>query len=504
MIEAGTETAQWSSASVLRSAHEARWRYWVATFIVVAVIAVLTWFVFPWRSVQRDEKSLAVLPFVDMSPQKDQEYFCDGLTEELINRLSKIQDLRVPARTSAFMFKGKMEDVRDIGSKLDVRTVLEGSIRKAGNSLRITAQLINVENGYHLWSETYDRELKDVFSIQDELSSSIVSALKLQLTAEEQQEVLAKQHSVDPEAHNLYLQGRYFRYRNTHDDVLQGLPYFRRALEKDSSFALGWSGLADIFLMIDLLSGSKPRYHEQSRAAAQRALALDPLLPEAHVALGIIRMCYEWDWSGAQKSVERAVEMNPNAARSHLELGVILQRTGRFKASIPEFKRGIELDPLAWVGYLRLGASYSHIGERELAFEQFAKAVELSPTAEWKKRLESHIGWEHFRSGSFRQAQEFYDRDPVLEISVEYARGDKQKALERIAKMEEANTPGWTKSLTLARAFSCIGENDKAISHLENVFELYPMYLVETKVHQEFTGLQSHPRFVALLKRIGL
>ncbi|HEY5133509.1 MAG TPA: protein kinase, partial [Candidatus Krumholzibacteriaceae bacterium] len=186
-VGAGADVTQQSMATAGRPAQRLRWWYWAAPVIVVAIIAAVLLVEMPRRATNREEKSIAVLPFVDMSPGRDQDYFCDGMTEELINRLSNIQGLRVPARTSAFMFKGKTEDIREIGSKLNVRTVLEGSVRKAGSELRITAQLINVADGYHLWSETYDRELKDVFVIQDEISSAIVSALQLRLTPQEKQ-----------------------------------------------------------------------------------------------------------------------------------------------------------------------------------------------------------------------------------------------------------------------------------------------------------------------------
>jgi serine/threonine protein kinase/tetratricopeptide (TPR) repeat protein len=470
---------------------------------VVALIVFVYFFLMP-KSVPPGEKSVAVLPFVDMSPQKDQEYFCDGMSEELINRLTKIRDLRVPARTSTFMFKGKTEDVRSIGNKLNVKTVLEGSVRKAGNSLRVTAQLINVADGYHLWSETYDRELKDVFAIQDEVASAIVNAFKLRLSSQEKEEVLASRHNLNPEAHNLYLQGRYFRYRNTYEDVVKSLPYFQQAIQMDSTYALGWSGLADIYLMIDLLSGSKPKYHSQSLAAVQKALDLDPLMPEAHVALGIIRMCYEWNWSVAQQSLERAIELNPNAGQSHYEYGVLLQRRGKIEASIDELKRGTNLDPLAWVGYYRLGISYSLLGDHKLAIEHFTKALELISTSYWRMNLQGLMGWEYFQQGFYEKAQELMNNEPLTEVRVEVARGNRQKALGWLAQLEKSEMPTAWKCWSLARAYAYIGDNDKAIANLERVYELYPMILIEINIQQSFRELYSDPRFVEFLKKIGL
>ncbi|MFQ5641986.1 MAG: protein kinase, partial [bacterium] len=236
--------------------------------------------------------SIAVLPFVDMSSQKDQEYFCDGMAEELIDAMTKIEGLQVVSRSSAFQFKGESPDIRKVGEKLNVNHVLEGSVRKAGNRLRITAQLINVEDGYHLWSEKYDREMEDVFAIQDDIARTIVSTLKIKLVGE-QEAPLVKRHTDNLEAYNLYLKGRYFWNKRHEGGMQQAMEYFNQALEKDPAHALAYSGLADCFIILGFYTYLPPKEaFSKAKALAQKALEIDDTLGEAHTSLGFVR----WDY----------------------------------------------------------------------------------------------------------------------------------------------------------------------------------------------------------------
>ena len=251
------------------------------------------------------KNSIAVLPFVDMSPQKDQEYFCDGMTEELINRLSNIKGLRVPARTSAFMFKGKAEDIREIGRKLDVRTVLEGSIRKAGNQLRVTAQLVNITDGFHLWSETYDRELKDVFNTWDEIALTIAVKLKLTLLGDEKAK-LTKRYTENIEPYNLYLKGRWFWNKWTEVDIQKGMEYFQAAIDIDPDYALAYAGMAVAYNTLSHYSIVRPKEtFPKAKELALKALSLDETLAEAHTVMGYVLVYYDWDWESGEREFRK-------------------------------------------------------------------------------------------------------------------------------------------------------------------------------------------------------
>jgi TolB-like protein len=282
-----------------------------------------------------------VLPFEDLSPKKDQDYLCIGLAESLINALSKIQDLRVPARTSSFSFQAKDYIIRDIGEKLDVKTVLTGSLQMAGNTIRITTQLINAVDESLLWSEQYNRELDDVFSIQDEISGNIVETLKVKLGAKERA-VLTKRETTSAEAYQLYLQGRYFRWIEDNINYLKAKNYFEQALEKDPNYSAAYAGLADIYMLLGLFGiMSRDEADQQAKNAAQRALDLDENSSEAHTSMGLILEVFDWDWAGAEREFKRAIDPNPNFFDAHYEYGLLLTRLKRLVEAEAELKKAL-------------------------------------------------------------------------------------------------------------------------------------------------------------------
>ncbi|GAF99718.1 unnamed protein product, partial [marine sediment metagenome] len=253
-----------------------------------------------------------------MSADKEQEYFCDGLADELLNMLAKVEGLRVTARTSSFSFKGEKVDIATIGEKLNVESVLEGSVRKADNQVRITTQLIKVPDGYHLWSETYDRSLDDIFVIQEEIARAVVGALKIKLLAEPQAR-LARHQTKNMEAYNLYLLGRHYYSSGLEPDLMKAIKYFERALEVDSTYALAYAGLADAYTILGVYNILPPEdTWPNARAAAEKALVIDDGLAEAHTSLAMVKLYYEWDWPGAEREFKRALEINPNSVDAHL------------------------------------------------------------------------------------------------------------------------------------------------------------------------------------------
>jgi TolB-like protein len=305
--------------------------------------------------------SIAVLPFTDMSPQKDQEYFCDGMVEELIDALAKLGGLRVASRTSAFQYKKATRDVREIGRRLGVRTVLEGSVRKAGSRLRVTAQLVNVADGYHLWSDKYHRDLEDIFAVQDEISLAIVERLKVRLLGGEK-EKLVKRYTQNQEAYNLYLKGRYFWNRRYELGMKKSLEYFQRAIEKDPDYPLPYVGIADSYGILGFLEFLRPdEAFSQGRAALSRALEYDPSLGEAHASKGWFHFCYDWDWTSAEREFKKAIELSPEYASAHEWYAVFLMAMCRFEESIAVARRARELDPLSLIVNGVVGVTYMFI-----------------------------------------------------------------------------------------------------------------------------------------------
>jgi serine/threonine protein kinase len=322
------------------------------------------------------EKSIAVLPFVDMSPSKDQEYFCDGMTEELINRLSRIQDLRVPARTSAFMFKGKTNDIRDIGSKLNVRTVLEGSVQKAGSELRIRAQLINVADGYHLWSETYDRELKDVFAIQEEISTAIVNALKLHMTSEEKQKI-SERPIDDVAAYECYLKA-YDKIWSFSESALDSAnQYLQDGIAIVGDNALLYSALAFVYWQYVNIGAKQEDYITRSEEYAKKALALDPDFPTAHVVLATIYRDFLGNPQEAILHYKKALAVNPKELDALQYLAyVYVVLIGKPSTALPLMERAKRIDPLGSWKFWVQGMLYFYDGQYALALEQSRKSYD--------------------------------------------------------------------------------------------------------------------------------
>lgn len=274
------------------------------------------------------EKSIAVLPFKDMSPQKDQDYFCEGLAEELINALAQVKDLRVAARTSSSYFRGKDADIREIGEALNVGTVLEGSVQKVGDRLRITAQLISVVDGYHLWSQRFDRSLKDIFAVQDEISLAIVDRLKVELLAGEK-EKMTKRHTQNQSAHNMFIKGRYFWNRRYQGDMIKAVSWYEKALRRDPNYALPYVGIADVFNVFGMWAYIHPQDASvKTRKALWRALRIDGELSEAYSSLGLLDFTHDRDFAAADEHLKRSIELNPANAYAHGWNGIFLTIVG--------------------------------------------------------------------------------------------------------------------------------------------------------------------------------
>ncbi len=324
-------------------------------------------------------RSIAVLPFKDMSPQHDQDYFCEGLAEELINALTQVKDLKVAARTSSFFFKGKEEDIREIGRRLDVASILEGSVQKAGDRLRVTAQLICVEDGYHLWSDRFDRKTEDIFSVQDEISLAVVEKLKVELLEGEKERV-TKHHTTSKEAHQLFLLGRYHWNRRSPKDMIQAVDCFQRAINKDPEFALPYVGIADVFNMLAEFGFIPPQEgYLKSRALLRKAQEIDDSLSEIYSSLALITYCYDWDVPAAERLACRSIELNPNSWWGHATRAEILATWGRMEEALEEAAKLIELDPLFSMSHALYGIVLAVMGRLEESRDILLTSVAKEP-----------------------------------------------------------------------------------------------------------------------------
>jgi non-specific serine/threonine protein kinase len=370
------QSARASRSAATRPGKRARRWFWAIPVLLLAAVAISIITKTTPRHTPPGEKSIAVLAFVDMSPKKDQEYFCDGMAEAIINRLSNIKELKVPARTSAFAFKGKAHDIREIGEKLQVQTVLEGSVQKAGNQLRITAQLINIADGYHIWSETYDRELRDIFLIQDEISSAIVNALKLHITSEERQK-MSERPIDNVAAYECYLKAQDKIWRFSESALDSANQYLQDGIAIVGDNALLYSTLALVYWQYVNIGAKQEDYITRSEEYAKKALALDPDFPTAHEVLASIYKDFLGRPQEAFHHYKKALAANPNELNALRKLAYTYIATiGKPSAALPLMERARQVDPLEPWKYLSEGMLYFYDGQYRLALEQCRKFYE--------------------------------------------------------------------------------------------------------------------------------
>ena len=452
--------------------------------------------------------SIAVLPFTNMSADDENEYFCDGLAEELLNALAKIEDLKVAARTSSFSFKNKNAEASQIGKALRVKTILEGSVRKSGNRLRITAQLINAADGYHLWSERYDREMKDIFDVQDEITLAVVDALKVKLFGEEQDAVL-KRHTRNPEAHEFYLRGLFYFYRFTPDDFQKASESFRRAIVIDPRYASAYAGLADAYTELSFFSFSPSETMPKAREAANKALELDDRLGEAHNSLAIIKMYFDWDYAGAEQEFQRAIALNPGSGPIHMWYGWYLGLMGRFDESFKEMQGAQERDPLSAANNSGIGIVFHWSRQPERAIEQFRKVLELNPNYLIAR---SFLAEAYEQKGDFVSAIATIEKiqqsetDPLTLSTVGYVyakSGDRHKALEILNEFVKRSNQEYVPAFSFAQIYAGLGDNEQALAWLDKACNERAVWIPFLKVDLKFDPLRSNPRFQELLKKVG-
>jgi TolB-like protein/tetratricopeptide (TPR) repeat protein len=445
--------------------------------------------------------SIAVLPFVDMSPSKDQEYLSDGIAEELLNLLVKIPGLQVAARTSSFSFKGKDVKIADVARELHVANVLEGSVRKSGNQVRITAQLIQADSGFHLYSETFDRTLDDVFGIQDEISAAVVEALEIKLLG-----AAPKAVQVDPRAYALYLQGRYFYGRRTQADWEKATRAYQDALEIDSGYAAAWAGLARVYYSragqsyTDLHQGTA-----QARQAAQKALALQPTLSEGYVSLAAIQMTYDWDWAGSEASLQRALELTPGMADAMANLGILKRYVGDLDEAIELDRRAVALDPLNLPGYHALGLALIYAGRLDEADEVYQHLLTLNPEFSAANLARSRVRLlqgqpDEALAVAELETEPFWREFGVL--SALYVLGRTAEADARLVDFIAQNQND--SAYQIAQLYGFRDDQDKVFEWLERAYVQRDGGLPEMLLDPYLRTFSDDPRWPELVKKVGL
>jgi serine/threonine-protein kinase len=462
-------------------------------------------------SSKKPQPSIAVLPFTNLSADKEQEYFCDGMAEEIINALTQVEGLRVVARTSAFFFKGKDIDIREIGRKLSVVTLLEGSVRKAGNRLRITAQLLNVADGYHLWSDRYDRDMEDIFAIQDEISRAIVEKLKFKLLGEERV-ALVKRYTDNFEAYNLYLKGRHFWNKRTEMDLKKAIEYFEQAIEKDPNYALAYAGLASTYVTLPEYSGLPPKeIMPKAEAAAKKALELDATVAEAHAVLGSIKTYYDWDWAGAESEFKRAIELDPSYPTAHHWYNTYLRCLGRFDEALAEIKRAQELDPLSLIINVNIGFILYLMRQYDKATDQYKKTLELDPNF---SAAHGMLGWLYGVRGKFNEAIAELQKVRTLagsgpfvlgHLGYCYGRAEKRNdAINILNELFEFSKQGYSVSFDIGFVYYGLGDKEKTFEWLEKAYQERSSWLLYLNADPMWDSLRSDLQFIALMRKIGL
>ena len=452
--------------------------------------------------------SIAVLPFVSMSADPDQEYFCDGLAEELIDALARLKGLRVVARTSAFQFKGQSLDVAAIGKRLRVRTVLEGSVRKAGNRLRINAQLINAADGYHLWSERYDRDLDDVFAVQDDIARSVVGRLRVKLLGS-QSGPLVQRPTASLEAHACYLQGRHYRYSRS--NVVKASQCFEEAVRHDPAFAAAWAGVADAAVMAGYnVLWSPEEASAKARAAVERAFTLDDRLSEAHAAMAKIRFWFDWQWLEAEHEFQRALELNPANTTAYSGYALFLAFMGRTDEALIQVAKEREIDPLSAHALTVAGAALL-VGRRyEEAIAACQQALELQPEL---TSAVMHLSWSYQACSRHEEAvtclravKEPIAHLPVMTATHAHALGRARRADEAsrlLAELKDRSHREYVAPFLLAFVCLGLGEVDTVVDELERGYEERSPGLVLLQ-RPEWDSVRDHPRVQDLRRRMNL
>jgi TolB-like protein/Tfp pilus assembly protein PilF len=490
---------------IKRTTNQSKIPWMIAGALVILIATVLYLFMPSSNNVEGIEavKAIAVLPFVNISSDPEQEYFSDGLSEELLNVLAKNPRLRVTSRTSAFSFKGTNTDIKTIAAKLNVKHILEGSVRKFGNTLRIIAQLVDVETDAHLWSDTYDGTLENIFALQDSISVSVAEALKVALLGKE----TASQHQeTDPEAYNAYLLGKHFFGLRGKENHEKAAGYFEKALSIDSRYAPGWVGLSAVHCsQADFGYAPVDEGYSKARQEALKALELDPNLADAQSRMGWIKQSYDWDWSGADESFKRALELEPGNASAISGASNLALILGRLDEAITLGRRSIEINPVAVEVYYNLGSYSMYAGLLEESIAAYRKCLELNPQDPGTHLYISLVYLAKKKPDS-ALAEVMKETDPLFQMQglalVYYALGRKKEADDKLSELikEGQNNAAYQ----IAEVYAYRGDKNKAFEWLDRAYDQRDGGLTEIKGDPLLRNIGKDPRYAVFMKKMKL
>ena len=449
------------------------------------------------------EKSIAVLPFADLSQAKDQEYFCDGISEEILHGLARVEGLRVLGRTSSFSFKGTNATTSEIGKKLNVEDVLEGSVRKDGNRIRITAQLINARTGFQLWTETYDRELPGVFELQDQITRAIVDALKIKLAV-----ALPPHQQRDPEVYDLYLQGLYYSNRGSQEDLERALGLFQRAVAKDPSFSNAWTGIAKIWYFLAGVYVKPLDAYPKAKKAALKAISLDENDAEAHCYLSETKRVLDWDLTGADAELQRAIQLDVNSAPAHFFSALLPLFRGDAQEGLRLILEAKRLDPISPIISYVATAAYLANNRVSDAIVEGQRTLQLDPNYFY---LDSNLAAAYRENGNFSEAIDLYTKAqaarhlPSTGLAVTYVRmGKIAEARTILDQLIQESQKRYVPAPCIAAIYVAFGKNDEAFQWLDRAFSEHSGILQWIAFLPEFRPLHSDSRFPTLLRRTGV
>jgi adenylate cyclase len=462
----------------------------------------------PGQHRRKRQKSIAVLPFVNLNSELENEFLSDGISEDLLNALWGIDGLHVAARTSCFAFKGRSDDVRKIGEALGVDTVLEGSVRKVGNRLRVTAQLINVADGFRLWSQSFDRQMQDVFAIQDDITSAIVAALRLRLAG---RAGAARLQTTNTEAYELYLKGRFF-WNSRGVGLKKALHYFELALLEDPNYALALAGLADAYSLLHWYGYLPPsEVIPKASAAAKRALELDPQLAEAHTSLGFCLLHHDCDWAGARRGFHRAIELNARTVPAHYWLGYLCSCSGSHEVAIECCRKAVELEPFSPLARTFLGWMHYNAGEFVEAERQLRKVLEFDGNFVFGVWLLGKVllaaEQRDLALAALTRAAELSRGAAWTQCILGHAQakfGEPAAALSILSELQDVHKHPYVPAISLSLLYLGLGDLNSALSWLDKSCADHEAWAVTIKVDPIFADLRADARFTALLEQMGL